>query len=306
MSFSNKIIGPKEPYPIITTLNIKDFYKGLSDVRLLETVNIIDTHSFVYPYYVKDNSNLIPEFMPISNIGNSYIMKRLFYSMSQTSKDRLTCCLSIDPYYIVNGQLRTCDPLSKDFTITNYCDGDMIGYCFNNPNTSKCIAWLYYAMDRMEPTINEVMQPYCTNNLFTPICETYINGLRKNGNAFLIDFILTNVWNRTKDTRLNCSFNNFYPNKVNAPKVCWNYECMNTPDYLLLTQDFNNKQFCNLYSCNIILANAVINNKSSININCNSQSNKERSLLKIALADKRTNLLNYFPYLVVPFMLLFT
>jgi hypothetical protein len=180
----------------------------------------------------------------------------------------------------------------------------MFDYCANNLELSKCSYWLYNAMSRIQPTINVFMQNYCTNNLFTPICETYINGLRNNNNDNLSDTILNNVWNNTKDIRMNCSFDNQYINKINAPKVCWNYDCMNTPNYLLLSKDVNNKSLCNLYQCSIILTQTVINNSSNIKLDCSNNINNNNSLLKISLADKKNNVTNFLPLLILPFLLL--
>lgn len=289
-----------------TSRLLSEFYATLASIRNNESVNIIDAKSLYYPQTLIDNSYKIPEFSIDAQAGNFFKVTRNSYSMSNTNDQKLTCCLIDTPYYIIDNILLTCDPMSKDLVYSNFCDNVMLNYCLNNLTVSKCSTWLYNALDRMENTINLFMQPYCVNNLFTPICKVYIDGLRKNNNNILSDLLLNNVWNNTKDSRLNCSFNKYYSDKVNAPKVCWSYECMNTPDYLLSSTDLLSKSLCQLYSCNIVLTNVVINNKSNIKINCLNQINDNNSLLKIALADKRNVISNFIPYLIIPFMLLLT
>jgi hypothetical protein len=293
--------------PIRTFHTLEEFFKLLSSVSLNETIKVIDVQSLLYPFYLEPSKiSLIPEFIVLDNTGNFYTLQRFNYASNINASARLECCLSSIPYYIIDNILLTCNPLNKDFVFNNSCDVEMNTYCMNNMNTAKCYSWLYNAMPRMETNINIIMTPYCTNNLFSPICKIYIDALRKNQNDLLIDNILTNVWNNTKDKRLECSFNKNYAHKVNAPKVCWNYECMNTPDYLLLSTDFKSKSFCQLYSCNIILTSVVINNKSTIKISCSSEVNQSNSLAKIALNNKRVNIPNFIPYLIIPFILLLT
>jgi hypothetical protein len=313
MSYCYKQINGPEVFsiyspiiPIITTTSINDFFYQLSSIQTGEKVQVIDVNSFIYPYVLKSNIQSIPEFRIISQAANFFVIERTTFLTNKTNESRLACCLSSVPYYINNNVLVTCDPLSKDFVVGNYCDRQMLNYCFNNLSIPKCLAWLYYAMNRIELEINPIMQVYCTNNIFTSECKVYIEGLRKKGSNILADSILTNAWNTTKDSRLNCSFDTYYNHKVNAPKVCWSYECMNTPDYLLLHKDFTSKSLCSLYSCSIILTNVITNNNSNIKLNCSTQVNNSNSLLKIALANKRTNIPNFIPYLIIPFMLLLT
>lgn len=295
---------------VTSDVSVSSFYKNLIStgyespdilVQSYRTL-VVDTNNYenIFPTLL-NYSWLFPEFEIIDFTSDIYTLRRKSYNM-----DLFTCCTTNTLYNIDNvGVLSTCDPTTKEFTAST-CDNTMQTFCmYNNITIPKCLSWLYNYTRRLNIPI-ESMTQYCTtnDNIFTPACAVYINGLRANELNPIADNILSVNYNNNYDNRLNCSFNNIQTNYT-TPKVCWSYDCINTPTYLLKYNDIVLRNNCSIYQCNIDISSATIDNKVYVNLDCNNSLNNTNNytLMSMALNENRKNRIDIFKLLVLPFLI---
>lgn len=243
----------------------------------------------------KDFSTFVPEFMVINKpSGDQYLIKRLMYTANN-----LFCCTQDKQYYVDVLTLYTCDPSTKDFNYAT-CDSTMLNFCNkSNIGTPKCLRWLYYSASR--PLVYNTFYTYCLTNLFTKECEVFINSIRGYNMNDLADSILD--YNKN-DSRLSCSYGDKPNINSNIPYVCWSYDCINTPSYLLSYKDLVNRRRCVLYQCNIALTNVNISSDTKVNLSCDSY-DTPLSLIQFAMNENPRRTMNFFIILILPLVLIF-
>ncbi|ALA62464.1 myristylated protein [Turkeypox virus] len=233
-----------------------------------------------------------PEFDIAHVVHGLYEIRRRTYL-----GDTVKCCTSpqlayywenndkTSPVYTTGSSLKTCDPLTKNFSSSTVCDNIMTNLCsnFNSKIDRKiCNEWLGSALTRPDPKMVENINNHyiniCSKGADNYVCEDWIHHLRVVGgkeNDDLIDNILMQQRVEFKERYMKCSFPNqdtiLLSNRIIEPRECWDKECISSNIHFVLSKNYHNLSLCHIYRCNVSINNLILDSSSSIRISCHDE-----------------------------------
>lgn len=291
----------------------------------------IDDRIAIGQYATDPNSYMnVPEFNPIIKPGGYAELHRKSY----LGPDEI-CCLQNIRYGWVDANnnisseanlsktLLTCDPTTIQVGYSNICDVPLYNTCIVNKNQEykgKCNVWLNGLFKRWQvdysiiASINKEMSEHCSKNYKNDNCDIWLSAIRNGTNSEYYNIADNVLYAQTDKSELTCAFPPEYivrqSNEINTPKECWYRACAFSPNYLLLTENINNKNNCLLSECNININNLNIVSNTELSIICKNQviyrSSKEQSIIIQEEAEFNRFLIpNYTVYFILILIFIF-
>lgn len=265
-------------------------------------INELNERVAIGQYATDPNSYTnVSEFKPIIKPGGYVELQRNSYR----GPDSICCLYDIRYGWVdsnnnvsleasLSKSLLTCDPTTIQVGYSNICDTTLYNTCIIDKNQEykgKCHVWLNGLYKRsitdysIIASINNKMYEHCSNSIKNDNCDIWLSAIRNSNNSEYYNIADNVLYAQIDKSELTCAFPPEYitleSSRINTPRECWYRPCAFSPNYLLLTDNINNKNNCILSECNININDLNIISTTELSIICKNEvvyrSSKEQS-----------------------------